>query len=42
MESGKRFKDKKKTDEPYYKADGGRIGFRAGKFVFDKIVAKVI
>jgi len=41
-ESIKRFKDKMKKDEPEDKADGGRIGFRAGKFVFDKIVTKVI
>ena len=41
-ESIKRFKDKMKKDEPEDKADGGRIGFRGGKFVFDKIVAKVI
>ena len=39
-ESIQRFKDKMKKDEPEDKADGGRIGFRAGKFVFDKIVAK--
>ncbi len=41
-ESIQRFKDKMKKDEPEDKADGGRIGFRAGKFVFDKIVTKVI
>ena len=31
-----------KKDEPEDKADGGRIGFRAGKFVFDKVVAKFL
>ena len=41
-ESIKRFKDKMKKDEPEDKADGGRIGFRGGKFVFDKVVAKFL
>ena len=41
-ESIQRFKDKMKKDEPEDKADGGRIGFRAGKFVLDKIVAKLL
>jgi len=41
-ESIQRFKDKMKKDEPEDKADGGRIGFRAGKFVFDKVVAKFL
>jgi hypothetical protein len=41
-ESIQRFKDKMKKDEPEDKADGGRIGFRAGKFVLDKIIAKLL
>ena len=41
-DSVQRFKDKMKKDEPEDKADGGRIGFRAGKFVFDKVVAKFL
>ena len=41
-ESIQRFKDKMKKDEPEDKADGGRIGFRAGKFVLDKIVSKLL
>ena len=41
-ESIQKFKDKMKKDEPEDKADGGRIGFRAGKFVLDKIVAKLL
>ena len=41
-ESIQRFKNKMKKDEPEDKADGGRIGFRAGKFVLDKIVAKLL
>ena len=41
-ESIQRFKDKMKKDDPEDKADGGRIGFRAGKFVLDKIVAKLL
>jgi hypothetical protein len=42
QESIQRFKDKMKKDEPEDKADGGRIGFRAGKFVLDKIIAKLL
>ena len=41
-ESIQKFKDKMKKDEPEDKADGGRMGFRAGKFVLDKIVAKLL
>ncbi len=41
-ESIQRFKDKMKKDEPEDKADGGRIGFRAGKFVLDKIIARLL
>ena len=41
-ESIQRFKDKMKKDEPEDKADGGRIGFRAGKFVLDKVIAKLL
>jgi len=41
-ESIQRFKDKMKKDKPEDKADGGRIGFRAGKFVYDKVVAKFL
>ena len=41
-ESIQKFKDKMKKDEPEDKADGGRIGFRAGKFVLDKIIAKLL
>jgi len=29
-------------NKPEDKADGGRIGFKAGKFVFDKVVAKFL
>ena len=36
-ESIQRFKNKMKKDETEDKADGGRIGFRAGKFVLDKV-----
>ena len=42
QESIQRFKDKMKKDEPEDKADGGRMGFRAGKFVLDKIIAKLL
>jgi len=42
QESIQRFKDKMKKDEPEDKADGGRIGFRAGKFVLDKVIAKLL
>jgi len=42
QESIQRFKDKMKKDEPEDKADGGRIGFRAGKFVLDKIITKLL
>jgi hypothetical protein len=31
-----------KKDEPEDKADGGRIGFRVGKFVLDKVIAKLL
>ena len=41
-ESIQRFKDKMKKDEPEDKADGGRIGFRVGKFVLDKVIAKLL
>jgi hypothetical protein len=41
-ESIQKFKDKMKKDKPEDKADGGRIGFRAGKFVLDKIIAKLL
>ena len=41
-ESIQRFKDKMKKDEPEDKADGGRIGFKFGKFVLDKIIAKLL
>ena len=41
-ESIQKFKDKMKKDEPEDKADGGRIGFRVGKFVLDKVVAKLL
>jgi len=34
--------DMKEIEDPEEFAKGGRIGFRAGKFVFDKIVTKVI
>jgi HD-GYP domain-containing protein (c-di-GMP phosphodiesterase class II) len=33
---------KKMKDEPEDKADGGRIGFRAGKFVLDKVIARLL
>ena len=33
---------KKMKDETEDKADGGRIGFRAGKFVLDKVIAKLL
>ena len=42
QESIQRFKDKMKKDEPEDKADGGRIGFRVGKFVLDKVIAKLL
>ena len=42
QESIQRFKDKMKKDEPEDKADGGRIGFRVGKFVLDKVVARLL
>ena len=41
-ESIQKFKDKMKKDEPEDKADGGRMGFRTGKFVLDKIIANLL
>ena len=41
-EAAQRLKDKMKKDEPEDKADGGRIGFKVGKFVLDKVIAKLL
>ena len=40
-EAAERIRNKMK-DEPEDKADGGRIGFRVGKFVLDKVIAKLL
>jgi len=40
-EAAERLRNKMK-DEPEDKADGGRIGFRAGKFVLDKVIANLL
>ena len=41
-EAAERLRNKMKKDKPEDKADGGRIGFRVGKFVLDKVIAKFL